>query len=140
MLELLKFIHFASFSLAIGAGAANLIAGRRLSALPPEVMPRIGTYRLTLGKVQTVSLVLLWLTGFGMISYGPGWEVFSDPWFQLKFAFVLVLTAFSVAANLAVIRASRAGGPPDPQRMKWLGIGSHVTALVIVGLAVIAFS
>jgi len=139
MLELLKIIHFLSFSVAIGAGVANIMAGRRLVPLPPEAMPKAGAYRLALGKVTTIGLALLWLTGIGLILM-TSTSLFSNGLFLLKLLVVLALTAVSVLANLTIINARKAGASPDAQRMKLLGHVGPALAVLALILAVLAFT
>ena len=139
MLELLKIIHFLSFSAAIGVGLANIMAGRRLLPLPVEAMPKAGAYRMALGKVTTVCLALLWLSGIGLIAM-VGTEVFSNGLFLLKLAVVVVLTVISTIANLTIINARKAGAPPDAARMKRLGHAGPGVAILALILAVLAFN
>lgn len=72
MFELLKIIHFLSFSLAIGASIANLMVGRRISEFSPEAMPNIGAIRLAFSKATTHGLILLWITGILMVLMSDG--------------------------------------------------------------------
>ena len=139
MQELLKIIHFLSFSVAIGAGAANIVAGRQLLSMPAEVMPKIGAYRMTLGKITTIGLGLLWITGIWLV-FLLGGSVFSNGWFLLKLAVVVLLTVISVKANFTIINARKAGTPPDAERMKMLGQAGLAVAVLALILAVLAFS
>lgn len=139
MVELLKIIHFLSFSVAIGAGVANLTLGARLASFPSEAMPPLGGFRLFLGKLSTIGLVLLWITGILMVAATNGTSTFESPTFLLKIAAVIVLTIFSIMANLTVSQAKKAGTPPDASRMKQLGIGSQAMAVLAIILAVFAF-
>jgi uncharacterized membrane protein len=139
MIELLKIIHFLSFSVAIGAGVANLTLGARLANFPSEAMPSLGGFRLLLGKLSTIGLVLLWITGIFMIAATNGTSVFESSTFLLKMAAVIVLTIFSILANLTVSQAKKAGTPPDANRMKQLGVGSQAMAVFAIILAVFAF-
>lgn len=140
MLELLKAIHFLSFSVAIGAGISNLALGARLSAFPPQAMPPLGGFRLLLGKLSTIGLILLWLTGIWMVAVTAGMGIPENQIFLWKLAAVIVLTVFSIAANLTVAKARKTGMPPDAQRMKRLGFGSQAMAILALILAVIAFN
>ncbi|MGB5558531.1 MAG: hypothetical protein WBN04_11025 [Paracoccaceae bacterium] len=139
MLELLKIIHFLSFSAAIGAGIANIMAGRRLLPLPAEAMPKAVAYRLALGKVTTIGLAFLWLTGIWLIALA-GAPVFANGWFLLKLIAVIGLSAISIMANLTIINARKARTPPDAQRMKLLGHAGPAVAVLALILAVLAFS
>ena len=140
MLELLKIIHFLSFSVAIGAGVANQITGLKLAGVAPEAMPKVGALRLSLGKVTTHGLILLWLTGTALIALTHGAAVFQNLAFLAKFAVVLILTIISVMANLTIAQARNTGTPPDAVRMKKLGIAGLSMAILALILAVIAFS
>jgi len=140
VLELLKAIHFLSFSIAIGAGVSNLFLGARLAAFPPQAMPALGGYRLLLGKLSTLGLILLWLTGISMVAATGGMGVLDNQAFLWKLAAVVVLTVLSVAANLTVFKAKKAGRPPDANRMKHLGVGSQAMAILALILAVAAFN
>lgn len=140
MLEFLKIIHFLSFSVAIGAGVANIIVGLRIGTLPPAALPQIGAIRLSFGKASTIGLILLWISGIAMV-FGAGvGETFSNFTFLIKLAAVLQLSYISVLANLALARARAAGRPPNAGWMTILGKSATVTAAVTVMLAVVAFN
>ena len=139
MFELLKIVHFLSFSVAIGAGVSNLALGARLATFPSEAMPTLGAFRLLLGKLSTVGLALLWITGLLMTAGSWGAGIYGTPAFLGKLAAVLVLTGFSIMANLTVAQAKRAGAAPDPLRMKRLAQGALTMAVLAVILAVVAF-
>ncbi len=138
MPELLKIIHFLAFSAAIGAGLANILAAYRLLPLPPGAMPRAAAYRARLLSISTGGLALLWITGLALLPGRPG--SLSDPVFLMKLLVVLVLTAVVTLANLAMIRARRSGTPPDPRRMKRLGLAGPALASLALILAVVAFN
>jgi len=140
MFETLKIIHFLGLILAFAGGIGNMVAGMKLSSIPSESARAVGMFRLTMGKFSTLGLILLWITGIAMVSLTSGWAVFADLTFVLKFAAVLVVTGFSIAANITVARASKAATPPDAARMNMIGQGAMTFAFVATILAVIAFS
>ena len=140
MLELMRIVHFLSFSVAIGAGVSNLALGARMSGFPPQAMPQIGGYRLFLGNLSTICLILLWLTGIALIAATAGSGVFANAAFLWKLAAVLALTGLSITANLTIIRAKKSGVPPDASRMRLLGFASLTMAGVALLLAVLAFA
>jgi hypothetical protein len=102
-------------------------------------MPTLGEFRLFLGKLSTIGLVLLWLTGLSMIAATSGTNALSSPAFLLKLAAVIVLTVFSIMANMTVAQAKKAGTAPDAIRMKRLGLGSQAMAVLALIFAVAAF-
>ncbi len=140
MLDLLKTIHFLSFAVAIGAGVSNLVLGARLSTFPPQAMPSLGGFRLLLGKLSTIGLILLWLSGIWMVAVTAGIGILDNQTFLWKLAAVAVLTVLSIVANLAVAKAKKTGIPPDANRMKRLGIGSQAMAILALILAIVAFN
>ena len=138
MPEFLKIIHYLSFSAAIGAGLANILAAYRLLPLPAEAMPKAAAYRLLLLRITTTGLLLLWLSGIAMILSAKA-EVLGNPLFLLKLLVVLVLTGVVALANTAILKARRTGTPPDPERMKRLGLTGPALATLALILAVLAF-
>lgn len=139
MFEVLKIIHFLSFSVAIGAGVSNLVLGTRLASFPPQAMPPLGGFRLLLGKLSTIGLVLLWLTGLSMIASANGMAV-NSTLFALKITAVVGLTILSIIANMTVAKAKKVAAPPDANLMKRLGLGSQAFAILALMLAVFAFA
>ena len=140
MLAALKLVHFIGVILGFVGGIANAMAEKRLGGVPPEAMPTIAAFREALAKLSTIGLVLLWLSGIALIWGWYGWAVFESPLFSLKIAAVVVLSGFSLAANLTVLQARRAGTPPDPDRMRRIGMGAMTAGTVALILAVIRFS
>ena len=140
MLAALKLVHFIGVILGFVGGIGNAMADKRLSSVPPEAMPIVGAFREALAKLSSIGLLLLWLSGIAIIWGWHGWAVFESPLFSLKIAAVVVLTGFSLAANLTVLRARRAGTEPDPDRMRRIGMGAMSAGTVALILAVIRFS
>lgn len=140
MLELLKIIHFLSFAAGIGAGLANMVSAAYLHALPAEAAPKALAFRLALSKISTVGLILLWLTGLTLIWIEHGTEILLSTAFLWKMAAVLALTAILIAINLNISRARASGTPPDPEKMKRLGLSAQVASITALCLAVVAFS
>ena len=140
MLEILKLLHFIGIILGIGGGLANAISAVRLAGLPPETGPIVGGFRQTLGKMSTIGLVILWLSGIALIINQKDAGLLSDTLFLLKLGAVIVLSGFSIAANITVISAKKAGGPPDAKRMENLGKGALLSGTVALVLAVLVFN
>ena len=140
MFEALKIIHFLGLAAGIGGGLANMLAAMKLKGLPPEAMPAVGGYRITLGQVSTVGLALLWITGVWMVLGYMDPAIKGTLLFQLKILAVIGLTVMAVLSNLTVAKARKAGTPPDAQRMKMLGMISMVFSLSALILAVAVFN
>ncbi len=140
MLELLKIIHFIGIIMGIGAGMANMLAGRGLAGVPRDAMPIVGRFRQGLGKMSTLGLILLWISGIILVKTQGGADIIAVPAFKLKLAAVVVLTGFSIAANYTVFQAKRAGSPPDAERMKKISLGAMIFGLLALAMAVFAFT
>jgi hypothetical protein len=93
-----------------------------------------------LGKISTAGLILLWLSGIALISIYADASLLSNSVFQLKLAAVIVLSGFSIAANLTVISAKKAGTPPNAARMKSISMGATIFGTLALILAVITFT
>ena len=140
MFEALKIIHFLGLAAGIGAGLANMVAAMKLGAVPAEARPMVGGYRITLGQISTIGLILLWITGIWMVAAYMDPAIKGNLVFQLKIVAVIGLTIMAVLSNLTVAKARKAGTPPDPQRMKMLGMISMVFSLSALILAVAVFN
>ncbi len=140
MLTLLKIVHFAGLIMGFAGGIANAMAGKRLQGMPPEAMPRVQAFQEALGKLSAIGLLLLWLSGIAIIWGWRGLAVFDDWVFNLKIAAVVVLTGFSLTASVTTARAKKAGTPPDPDRMRKIGMGAMSFGTLALILAVINFT
>ena len=140
MFETIKILHFAGIILGFGGGIGNAVAAARLATLPPETGPIVGGFRAALGHISTLGIVILWLSGIALINMRGNQEILSDQVFQLKLAAVIILTGFSLVANLTVLAAKKAGAPPDPKRMELVGKGAMISAAIALILAVMAFN
>ena len=141
MLEILKIIHFFGLIMGIGGGMANAMAAKRLVGMPGEAMPTIGAFREALGKLSTLGLILVWLSGIAMIwGYRGGLKVFDDTTFTLKIAAVVVLTVFAIYGNMTVAKAKKAGTPPDAGKMRTVSMGALTFGTLALILAVVNFT
>ncbi len=139
MFDILKIIHFISFSIGIGGGIANAILGAKMAGLEPEAAAKIGLAARLIGRLSFGGLILLWITGLAMLSLAyDGWSGLPVT-FWLKIAFVVVLTIAASFAQLLVLGAQLKGRPPSPASMAKLGMIVTGSAVVAVILAVIAF-
>lgn len=140
MLEILKIIHFLSFTVAIGAGVSNMIIGARMATIPPDAVGPVVGIRMSFGKISTIGLILLWISGLTMVAMVHGAAVAQNTAYLYKMAVVLILTAVSIMANITVAKAKASGTPPDATRMKRLGVAATTTGIIALILAVIAFT
>ncbi len=140
MLVVLKFLHFISFSVAIGGGIANMIVGIRASRLEPQAAVPLRLAQGAIGKASTLSLIVLWITGLWMWATVYAGQAALGTAFHVKMAAVLVLTAISINLNVSVMRALKANKPPSVQLVKISGMGMAAMALVAVFAALMEFT
>jgi uncharacterized membrane protein len=140
MIQFLKIIHFMSLAVGIGGGAANFVIAFRGRTVEPAVRPILGGIGAAIGRMGAVAILLLWLSGIGLVYLAQdGWSNLSAA-FWIKLAFVVLLTLISLTANTLVVRARRSGTPPPAPVMARLGQAAALSGLLIVIFAVIAFS
>lgn len=139
MFETLLVLHFIGFIMGFGGGIGNAVSDAKLSGLPPENAKTVGAFYMTMGKISTIGLILLWITGLWMVNNSYGTAIFSDPVFAIKIAAVVGMTILSIMINLAVARARKAGGAP-PERIKTLGKYISILGLTALILAVVKFA
>lgn len=137
----LKVIHF--LALLMG-GAAAIAPGLMQRALrltghdgPPPKSTAM-TMRI-LGIMGLIAIVLLWVTGIGMVSMGyDGATIGMMFWVKLLAAAAILVA--SVILNLMAARAAREGTPPNPGLVKGLQMLTRGALLLAIIAAAIVFT
>ena len=140
MMETLKIIHVLCL---MGGGAASIGNGllmRRLMAEggPPPAM--VAATMRTLGKIGLGAIVVLWMTGVAMTMQGYGGGEGLGWTFYVKLAAATVVLGAVGGISILATRAERAGGMPDPGRIKPLALDALVGTITAVIFAVVAFA
>ncbi|MCM2563506.1 hypothetical protein M8756_15300 [Lutimaribacter sp. EGI FJ00015] len=139
MVIFLKFLHFAALALALGGGVANIVLGRQLATAEGAAKPVVTAAQRTLARVSALSLLVLWVTGIGLVyAYYGGWSGFGTA-FWGKIAVAAILTVNMGVAQHLMSHARKSGTPP-PKAVRAMGLAGPVLLLVIVALATMAFS
>lgn len=139
LFAILKIIHMFGLYVGGAAGIGNglLMAKVMKSDQPPP--PYVGQVMGMIGKMGFVAIVLLWITGIGMMMLNGGIaSVGLTFWVKLVGA-TLVLAAASMM-TLIGIKAEKAGTPPDLKKIKSISRLAHVGLPLAVFFAVIAFA
>lgn len=138
MFALLMILHFIALGMAMGGGMSNIIAKRQMPKVEPITYPGMVAAAGAVGKLATTGLALLWITGVWMTSlkYGLAGMPFL---LWVKIAIVGVLTAGSISLNLMLIRAKKAGTPPDSDKIDKHAYFINGLALITVAVAVVLF-
>lgn len=140
IVESLKVLHFAAFSVGIGGGLAGLMAGLRARAADPGARPALGALQRFLGRASAVSVLILWASGIALVYQLPGGWSALPPLFWAKFAAVVALTGVAASTQWLVYRGMRGGRAPGPATMLRLGVAANVLAPAALVLAVLAFT
>lgn len=139
MTILLKFLHFTALALALGGGVTNIMLGRQLAAAEGAAKPVIMATQRALARVSALSLLVLWVTGIGLVyAYYGGWSGFGAA-FWGKIALAVVLTVNMGVAQHLMSHARKSGTPP-PRAVKAMGLAGPVLLLMITALGTTAFT
>ena len=138
-MEFLKIIHFLALAVGFGGGVANLVAMSVLFKTDPPQRAPIGMITKRVGQILFLCVILLWITGIGLVHgiYG-GFSALPDL-FWWKFLFVCLATLASLSAQIVGIRAAKAGTPPNAKLMVKIGVTASLSAIAAIVLAVLAF-
>ena len=139
MIATLKILHYLAFSVGIGGGIANVLAGRIAGQAGPAVAAPIGRLQARIGLASALALVVLWVTGLWLtVALYPAVGALPTA-FWVKIVAVLALTATAAILQRNAFAARRTGRPPPPAQ-KWLGVLATGLAVVAVIFAAIAFT
>lgn len=137
MLYTLKIIHIFSLMAGAAAGTTNFILMTRLLKNPGPPPDMVRELMKTMGKVGPVAVILLWLTGLGMV-----WAEYHSLTISALFYLKLLGATIALVSILTMARtamqAEAAGTPPPLPKMKkiayvvWTGIIVAVVCAVLV--------
>lgn len=138
MIILLKIIHMFSLYVGGAAGIGNglLLSKTLKSGQPPS--PVVAQVMGLIGKMGFVAILLLWISGIGMIVVNNSWSTLGWAFWVKLFGASLVLVAASSMTYLAV-KAEKAGTGPNPHAIKKISKLAHVGLPLAVIFAVVAF-
>jgi uncharacterized membrane protein len=140
MVATLKILHFLAFSIGIGGGLANMLAGMIGKRADVAAKPALGKLQARIGLASALALVVLWITGIWLVvARYP--QIGALPLsFWLKMAAVVALTATAAKLQLNALAAGQSGTPPPAAQQKWLGMLATLFAVVAVIFAALAFT
>lgn len=138
MFTLLMILHFIALAMAMGGGMSNILAKRQMPKVEPVTYPGMAKAAEAVGKMATSGLAVLWITGLWMTTIKYGW---GDVPFLLwvKISIVGALTVVVISFNAMLIKAKKAGAPPDSGRADKHAYLINALALLVVVVAVVLF-
>lgn len=140
MYHLLLVVHFVALAMTVGGGYANIVAKRQMPKAEPVTYPGFGIAAAGVGKMATLGLIILWITGLWMasIKFGGFGDIPTMLW--AKIAVVVVASGVSASLNVMVIKAQKAGTPPDGNKVDKHAYALAGLGLIIILLAVLSFN
>lgn len=140
MYQLLLIVHFIALAMAIGGGYANIIAKRQMPKADPVTYPGFGIAAAGVGKMATLGLVILWITGLWMASIKFGGFTDIPALFWAKIAAVVAASGVSASLNVMIFKAQKSGTPTDSAKVDKHAYALAGLGLIIILLAVLTFS
>jgi hypothetical protein len=137
--DILLWLHLLGLAMGVGLGFAMSQVGPRLLAAGPTERARLWPLHKFLGRVITVGLILLLITGPLMLwlkfggAAGLGWP------FSVKMFFVAATLVFVVLGRWAAVRLER-GDEAAAKLMSVSGPLTGISALLAMLFAVITFN
>ena len=141
MYTLLLFTHFVGLALGVGTGFANLTLGIATRSLPPEERVKFMLRAAALGKNGSIGLLLLLLSGVGMVLMRGLTATFAwgGPAFHAKLTLVVIFIGLFGYLQVLVARAKREGGGPNMARIPKVAGPMLLIGIAIMASAVLAF-
>jgi uncharacterized membrane protein len=141
MYDLLLILHFIGLALGVGTSFANLALGLASKDMEPAERVKFFLRASALGKNGSIGLVLLLVTGIGMMVMRGTAATFAlgGPWFHTKLTRVLILSGLLGYIQVLLKRAKAEQGGPVMAKIPKVGSLMLVTGLLIVVCAVEAF-
>ena len=136
-------LHIYALALGTGFSAANLLNLRLARAADDPGRAALAQLRLTLGRIGDGVVSLIWLTGLALalrFTSGDGTAASAlPPAFHAKMLFVLTLTLCHAGSRWAAGQVMRKG---RKRFMPWVfrcTLGTHISAVAAIALAVASF-
>lgn len=137
MHNFILFLHFVGLMLGAAGGFASGLIMMRARSAPADQVATLRALGWPLAMMSATGLVILWATGILMIFFiSPSLPSL----FWAKILFVVVLTVLSGLIHKTYADIRRTGDTALVQRLFALGPASGATLLLVVLLAVYAFS
>lgn len=141
MYTTLLFFHFIGLALGVGTGFANLALGTTMKDVPPEERTKVALRNLVLSRNGSIGLLLLLLSGIGMmLSRGVAATfAWGGPALHAKLTLVVLMIGTLGYMQMLIARVKRENGGPAMAKLPVIGRVMFFLGLATVLAAVIAF-
>jgi len=135
--DILLTLHLIGLLLGAGAGFASALVMRRAAAATGEQAVALRGLGPPLARMSLIGLVLMWLTGLGLVSLRGGFGAL-PPLFWVKFVFVATLTLAAIAIEVTYAQI-KSGNAAAAARLPLLGPIAGISSLLAVLFAALTF-
>jgi uncharacterized membrane protein len=141
MYDVLLILHFIGLALGVGTGLANFTLGLATRDMEPAARTQFFLRAFALGKNGSYGLLLLLVTGIGMMVSRGVHATFAlgGPAFHAKLTLVVVLLGLLGYSQVLMKRAKQAQGGPTMATIPKVGRVMLLTGIGIIVCAVLAF-
>ena len=138
MSDVVLFLHLFGLLLGAGGGLGSAIVMRAALSRPVEQANALRSVGPALGRVSTIGLIIMLITGPALVSMKYGGFSNLAQLFWVKMVFVASLTLASIAIELTYASVQR-GNAAAAKRLPALGPWAGLSSLFAVLFAVLAF-
>ena len=140
--QILLVLHVLGLAMGLSTGFANMVMMGLIGKAAPAEKPVLGRFPPLMGRIGSIGLALLWITGLSMLflKWG-GFAGFGDmPWqFHAKITLVVILSGL-IGYMQVLERRWRGGDMSAMKTMQTLGKVAFLLAISIIVFADLAFT
>jgi uncharacterized protein YqgC (DUF456 family) len=138
--DVLLVLHFIGLMLGAGGGFGSMATAAYAGKLPADQQGLVRGLSPILGRMSSIGLVVMLVTGFGMLSvkYNNFQGVDVPVTFWVKMVFVTTLTLAAITVELTYA-AMKKGDAKAASRLPVLGPIAGVSSLLAVAFAALTF-
>lgn len=136
--QVLLILHFLGLTMGFSVSFSGMVMAGLMNRATPGERPILARFPPAITRIGDVGLVLLWLSGFGLLFFKWGGFSAMPVTFHLKLTLVFVLTGL-VGYIHTLQRRIRNGDAKAAVLIQTVGKVAFLTAVSIVVLAVLAF-
>jgi uncharacterized membrane protein len=135
---ILLIAHLIAIATATGMSIANYINIRIAASEKGDRRAALVFLRRVLARIADLVIVVIWITGLGLMWILPPPEE-PNSWIHFLLFFAVLMTVCHVAARMTAARMARTGDDSLYPRMELLVSGVWLSLLASIILAVLAF-
>ncbi len=140
MKQIVLIVHLILIAMGTGMSFSNLVNMRLSRSQTGDIAKGLQLQRRAIARAGDVVIACIWISGIALVFLvsAQGGSV-SSPAFHAKLAFVVLLTACHGLARMTAGQLARKPDAALRSRLEWLIGGVWVSAMIAIGLAVVAF-